>query len=84
MAERIFVVPPVDRPLGYGGGPGRDFRRVERGAWMTIRCCSRSAQAPDLRNRVFSSSHEPAYSDDGMPTDRYRLYHVEKAKGGSA
>ena len=35
-----------------------------------------------LRNRVFSSSHEPAYSDDGMPTDRYRLYHVEKAKGG--
>ncbi|MEO7370983.1 MAG: NADH:flavin oxidoreductase [Ilumatobacteraceae bacterium] len=37
-----------------------------------------------LRNRVFSSSHEPAYSDDGMPKDRYRLYHVEKAKGGLA
>ena len=35
-----------------------------------------------LRNRVFSSSHEPAYSVDGMPKDRYRLYHVEKAKGG--
>jgi 2,4-dienoyl-CoA reductase-like NADH-dependent reductase (Old Yellow Enzyme family) len=35
-----------------------------------------------VRNRVFSSSHEPAYSDGGMPTDRYRLYHVEKAKGG--
>ena len=35
-----------------------------------------------LRNRVFSSSHEPAYSEGGMPTDRYRLYHVEKAKGG--
>jgi len=35
-----------------------------------------------LRNRVFSSAHEPAYSVDGMPTDRYRLYHVEKAKGG--
>jgi 2,4-dienoyl-CoA reductase-like NADH-dependent reductase (Old Yellow Enzyme family)/thioredoxin reductase len=35
-----------------------------------------------LRNRVFSSAHEPAYSDDGMPKDRYRLYHVEKAKGG--
>ena len=35
-----------------------------------------------LRNRVFSSSHEPAYSEDGMPKDRYRLYHVEKAKGG--
>ena len=37
-----------------------------------------------LRNRVFSSSHEPAYSEDGMPKERYRLYHVEKAKGGLA
>lgn len=37
-----------------------------------------------LRNRIFSSSHEPAYSEDGMPKDRYRLYHVEKAKGGLA
>ncbi|HZI45376.1 MAG TPA: NADH:flavin oxidoreductase [Ilumatobacter sp.] len=35
-----------------------------------------------IRNRVFSSSHEPAYSVSGMPGDRYRLYHVEKAKGG--
>ena len=38
----------------------------------------------ELRNRVFSSSHEPAYGDDGMPTDRYRLYHEEKARGGVA
>ncbi len=37
-----------------------------------------------LRNRVFSSSHEPAYSEDGMPKARYRLYHEEKAKGGLA
>lgn len=37
-----------------------------------------------LRNRVFSSSHEPAYAENGFPTDRYRLYHVEKAKGGLA
>jgi 2,4-dienoyl-CoA reductase-like NADH-dependent reductase (Old Yellow Enzyme family) len=37
-----------------------------------------------LRNRVFSSAHEPAYADNGMPTDRYRLYHAEKAKGGIA
>ncbi len=37
-----------------------------------------------LKNRVMSSSHEPAYSDDGMPKDRYRAYHVEKAKGGMA
>jgi len=37
-----------------------------------------------LRNRVISTSHEPNYGIDGMPTDRYRLYHVEKAKGGAA
>jgi N-methyl-L-proline demethylase len=37
-----------------------------------------------LRNRVMSTSHEPAYSEDGMPKERYRLYHVEKAKGGVA
>ena len=37
-----------------------------------------------LRNRLMSTAHEPAYSEDGMPKDRYRLYHVEKAKGGIA
>ena len=37
-----------------------------------------------LRNRIFSSAHEPAYAEGGMPTDRYRLYHEEKAKGGVA
>lgn len=37
-----------------------------------------------LRNRIFSSSHEPAYAEAGLPTDRYRLYHAEKAKGGVA
>lgn len=31
-----------------------------------------------------STAHEPAYSEDGLPKDRYRLYHVEKAKGGLA
>jgi 2,4-dienoyl-CoA reductase-like NADH-dependent reductase (Old Yellow Enzyme family) len=35
-----------------------------------------------LRNRVMSSAHEPAYGVAGMPTERYRLYHAEKAKGG--
>lgn len=35
-----------------------------------------------IRNRIFSSAHEPAYADAGLPTERYRLYHVEKAKGG--
>ncbi|MGC9417696.1 MAG: FAD-dependent oxidoreductase [Rhodovulum sp.] len=37
-----------------------------------------------LRNRLMSTAHEPAYSEDGMPKERYRLYHVEKAKGGIA
>ena len=50
-----------------------------------IRCCSRiQLKHLTLRNRVFSSAHEPAYAEGGMPTDRYRLYHVEKAKGGLA
>ena len=37
-----------------------------------------------LKNRIMSTAHEPAYSEDGMPRDRYRLYHLEKAKGGIA
>lgn len=37
-----------------------------------------------LKNRVMSTAHEPAYSEDGMPTERYRLYHAEKARGGIA
>jgi 2,4-dienoyl-CoA reductase-like NADH-dependent reductase (Old Yellow Enzyme family)/thioredoxin reductase len=35
-----------------------------------------------LRNRIMTTSHEPAYSDDGLPKDRYRLYHLERAKAG--
>src|SRR5882724_474035 len=37
-----------------------------------------------LKNRIMSTAHEPAYSEDGMPRDRYRLYHLEKARGGVA
>ncbi len=37
-----------------------------------------------LKNRVFSTSHEPGYSENGMPTGRYQRYHIEKAKGGIA
>ena len=37
-----------------------------------------------LKNRIMSTSHEPNYAENGMPTDRYRLYHVEKARGGIA
>ena len=37
-----------------------------------------------LKNRIMSTAHEPAYAEDGLPKDRYRLYHREKAKGGIA
>lgn len=37
-----------------------------------------------LRNRIMSTAHEPAFTEDGLPKDRYRLYHAEKAKGGLA
>jgi len=37
-----------------------------------------------LKNRIIVTSHEPAYADDGMPKDRYRAYHVERARGGIA
>ena len=36
------------------------------------------------RNRIKTTSHEPAYPEDGMPKDRYRLYHLERAKAGVA
>jgi len=35
-----------------------------------------------LKNRIISTSHEPAYSEEALPKARYRLYHEEKAKGG--
>ena len=38
----------------------------------------------ELRNRIISTSHEPAYSEDALPKLRYQLYHEEKAKGGIA
>jgi N-methyl-L-proline demethylase len=37
-----------------------------------------------LKNRILTTSHEPAYPEDGMPKDKYRAYHVERAKGGIA
>ena len=37
-----------------------------------------------LRNRIMTTSHEPAYPEDGMPKDRYRAYDEERAKGGIA
>jgi 2,4-dienoyl-CoA reductase-like NADH-dependent reductase (Old Yellow Enzyme family)/thioredoxin reductase len=37
-----------------------------------------------LRNRIIVTAHEPAYPQDGMPKERYRAYHVERARGGVA
>ncbi len=31
-----------------------------------------------------TTSHEPAYPEDGMPKERYRLYHLERREGGVA
>ncbi|MDP0927159.1 NADH:flavin oxidoreductase [Paracoccus onubensis] len=35
-----------------------------------------------LKNRIIVTAHEPGYAEDGLPKDRYRAYHVARAKGG--
>lgn len=37
-----------------------------------------------LKNRIMTTSHEPAYAEDGMPKERYAAYHSERAKSGVA
>ena len=37
-----------------------------------------------LKNRIMTTAHEPAYTEDGLPKDRYRAYHEARAKGGVA
>ncbi|MFV0385729.1 FAD-dependent oxidoreductase [Paracoccus sp. (in: a-proteobacteria)] len=37
-----------------------------------------------LRNRIMTTSHEPAYPEDGMPRERYAAYHAERARAGVA
>jgi 2,4-dienoyl-CoA reductase-like NADH-dependent reductase (Old Yellow Enzyme family) len=37
-----------------------------------------------LRNRLMTTSHEPAYTEDGLPKQRYRLYHEARARAGLA
>ncbi len=37
-----------------------------------------------LRNRIMTTAHEPAYTEDGFPKDRYRAYHEERARAGVA
>jgi 2,4-dienoyl-CoA reductase-like NADH-dependent reductase (Old Yellow Enzyme family)/thioredoxin reductase len=37
-----------------------------------------------LKNRIMTTAHEPAYAEDGMPKERYRAYHAERARAGIA
>ena len=37
-----------------------------------------------LKNRIMTTSHEPAYPEAGMPKERYAAYHAERAKAGVA
>lgn len=37
-----------------------------------------------FKNRLMTSSHEPAYTENGMPKERYRLYHAARAQAGLA
>ena len=35
-----------------------------------------------LRNRMASTGHAAGLAEDGLPKERYQLYHAEKARGG--
>lgn len=35
-----------------------------------------------LRNRIVFTAHEPAFTEDGMPKERYLAYSRERARGG--
>lgn len=37
-----------------------------------------------LKNRIMTTAHEPAYPENGMPKQRYRAYHAERARAGVA
>lgn len=38
----------------------------------------------ELRNRIVSTSHAPAFAENGNPAERYQAYHEAKARGGIA
>ena len=38
----------------------------------------------NLKNRILTTSHGPAYNENGFPKDRYIAYHLKRAKGGIA
>jgi len=35
-----------------------------------------------IKNRIISTPHSPGFAEDGMPKQRYQLYHEAKAEGG--
>ncbi len=37
-----------------------------------------------FKNRVMSTAHAPGYAENGLPGERYQLYHEQKARGGLA
>ncbi|MEZ5904900.1 MAG: hypothetical protein R3C69_07290 [Geminicoccaceae bacterium] len=36
-----------------------------------------------IRSRLVTTADQPAHAEGGLPKDRYRLDHVERAKGGA-
>ena len=64
--------PPGGRNCGHGGHPAMSDPLLTP---LTV-------AGVTIRNRIFSTSHTPGYAEDGLATDRYLLYHREKARGG--
>ena len=63
----------------------RSADSVIRSGDALTRCCSRfRIKSLVLKNRIMSTSHACGLEDGGLPTERYQLYHEEKAKGGIA
>lgn len=68
------------------------LRRASRRTRCHARQCASAAKDPlfkpfklkhlTFKNRILSTSHAPAYVENGMPAHRYQVYHEEKAKGG--
>src|SRR5215211_1508708 len=93
----VLDKPPLRPPEHRGTVPARAARTVSSTPRSRARraTCVDGPPAKDpllqlyrlahlvMRNRLMSTAHEPAYSEDGMPKDRYRLDHVEKLREGS-
>jgi mycofactocin system FadH/OYE family oxidoreductase 2 len=85
MAANAFCypvrnLPPSNRLLSHNTRevPGMNEQMTEfKHLFMPIKVGSIT-----LKNRIFSTGHVPAFAVGGYPTERYRLYQAEKAKGG--